>query len=121
VFPVIINTAFAVRATDPILIKCARAFCASDRDIFWKIIVPASMPVIIAGLRLAAGPAMVGVILGELFGADRGLGYLIADFGRRLQTTPMFGAILLATALSVASTAVLDLLERRVTHWQHSR
>jgi NitT/TauT family transport system permease protein len=112
-FPIILNTAFAVRSVDPVLIRCARSYCATDWAIFWKIIVPGSIPLIAAGLRLAVGPAMVGVILGELFGADRGLGYLVADHGRRLQTTPMMGAILLATTFSMVCTTLLGALPRR--------
>jgi ABC-type nitrate/sulfonate/bicarbonate transport system permease component len=118
VFPITLNTVFAVRSTDPVLIRCARSYCATDWDIFWKVIIPAAVPLIVAGLRLAVGPGMVGVILGELFGADRGLGFLVADHGRRLQTTAMFGAILLSTGLSVVFTTSLQALERRFTHWQ---
>src|SRR5690606_16424753 len=95
-----------------------RSFGANDWEVVWRVILPEAVPLIIAGLRVAVGPAMIGVILGELFGADRGLGFLIADHGRRLQTTGMFGALMLSTAFSLVVTTALMAAEARLSRWR---
>ena len=59
---------------------------ARERDLLWKVIVPASLPMVIAGLRLGIGRALTGVVVGELFGATAGLGFSIAYYGGLLKT-----------------------------------
>jgi NitT/TauT family transport system permease protein len=120
-FPVMINVLTAVRTVDPDLVNLARSFKASRAQIFWKIEFPSSMPPMFAGLRIGSTLAVVGVVVGELVGGNRGLGYLLS-FGEGQANTPMvFVAILMLTVVgSVAYLAVI-LIERRVLHYLPSR
>jgi len=120
-FPVMINVLTAVRTVDPDLVNLARSFKASRAQIFWKIEFPSSMPPMFAGLRIGSTLAVVGVVVGELVGGNRGLGYLLS-FGEGQANTPMvFVTILMLTLVgSVAYLAVI-LIERRVLHYLPSR
>ena len=77
-FPVMVNVLTAVRGVDPDLINLARAFKATRAQIFWKIEFPTSMPPMFAGLRIGSTLAVVGVVVGELVGGNKGLGYLLS-------------------------------------------
>ena len=120
-FPVMVNVLTAIRTVDPDLVNLARAFKATRAQIFWKIEFPASIPALFAGLRIGSTLAVVGVVVGELVGGNRGLGYLLS-FGEGQANTPMvFVTILMLTLVgSVAYLAVI-LIERRVLHYLPSR
>ena len=120
-FPVMINVLTAVRNVDPDLVNLARSFKATRAQIFWKVEFPTSMPPMFAGLRIGSTLAVVGVVVGELVGGNRGLGYLLS-FGEGQANTPMvFVAILMLTVVgSIAYLAVI-LIERRVLHYLPSR
>jgi NitT/TauT family transport system permease protein len=120
-FPVMINVLTAVRTVDPDLVNLARSFKATRAQIFWKVEFPSSMPPMFAGLRIGSTLAVVGVVVGELVGGNRGLGYLLS-FGEGQANTPMvFVAILMLTVVgSIAYLAVI-LIERRVLHYLPSR
>jgi NitT/TauT family transport system permease protein len=105
IFPVILNTMLGARLADAVLLRTAVSFGATGRDLFWKIVLPSAIPVILAGMRLAAGRAVVGVIAGEFFGADQGLGFLISNAGTKLRTNDLLSGVVL--------TAVLGLLVAR--------
>ncbi len=98
-FPVMVNVLTAVRTVDPDLINLARAFKATRAQIFWKIEFPTSMPPMFAGLRIGSTLAVVGVVVGELVGGNRGLGYLLT-FGEGQANTPMvFVSIVMLTVV----------------------
>ena len=120
-FPVLVNVMSAVRGVDPDLVNLARSFNASRAQIFWKIEFPASMPPLMAGLRIGSTLAVVGVVVGELVGGNEGLGFLLA-FGEGQANTPMvFVSIIMLTAIgSVAYLAVI-LAERKVLHYVPKR
>ena len=120
VFPILVNTMTGVQNVDGSLIKAARSFGANDYEIFRKISLPASLPIVVAGLRLGVGRAMVGVIVGEFFGANAGLGYRIAYFGGRMQTTEMFVFLVLVGILGVLLTQILRACEGRFANWRTS-
>lgn len=120
-FPVLVNVMSAVRGVDPDLINLARSFKASRAQIFWKIEFPASMPPLLAGLRIGSTLAVVGVVVGELVGGNSGLGFLLA-FGEGQANTPMvFVAIIMLTVIgSIAYLAVI-IAERGVLHYMPKR
>jgi NitT/TauT family transport system permease protein len=120
-FPVLVNVMSAVRSVDPDLINLARSFKATRAQIFWKIEFPASMPPLLAGLRIGSTLAVVGVVVGELVGGNEGLGFLLA-FGEGQANTPMvFVAIIMLTVIgSIAYLAVI-LAERAVLHYMPKR
>ena len=112
-FPVMVNVLTAVRTVDPDLINLARAFKATRAQIFWKIEFPASLPPMFAGLRIASTLAVVGVVVGELVGGNRGLGYLLT-LGEGQANTPMvFVSIVMLTVVGGIAYLAVILVERR--------
>jgi NitT/TauT family transport system permease protein len=116
-FPILVNVLQAMRVLDRDLINLARAYNMSKAKIFWKIMVPCSMPNLMAGLRISATLAVIGVTVGELVGGEVGLGYLIS-FGQGQADTPMvFDAIILLTVIGIAMYWVVTVIEARVLHY----
>jgi NitT/TauT family transport system permease protein len=120
-FPVMVNVLGAVRTIDRDQINLARAFNATRGELFWKIEVPASMPPLFSGLRIAATLAVIGVVVGELVGGNVGLGYLLV-FGQGQANTPMvFVVILLLTLIGLIAYIAVVLVESRVLHYLPKR
>ncbi|HZD75231.1 MAG TPA: ABC transporter permease, partial [Actinomycetota bacterium] len=116
-FIIIINTATAIRSVPVALIEMGRSFCASDWQIFRRIVIPAAMPLIMAGLRLGMGRAVKGMINGEMFIAAVGLGAVVMDAGRRFDAETILAVLLVIIAVAVATMKLVQLLDRRVTAW----
>ena len=120
-FPVMVNVLGAVRTIDRDQINLARAFNATRAELFWKIEVPASMPPLFSGLRIAATLAVIGVVVGELVGGNSGLGYLLV-YGQGQANTPMvFVVILLLTLIGLIAYIAVVLVEARVLHYLPKR
>ena len=117
-FPIAFNMMTALRTLDFSLVKMARSFGARDRQIFLTIALPASIPFLIAGLRVGAGRGLVGIVIGELYAATMGVGYLIALFGSTFQTDRLFVAVMIITLLGVSLDVLLRRLERRFELWR---
>lgn len=116
-FPILVNVLQAMRVLDRDLINLARAYNMSKAKIFWKIMVPYSMPNLMAGLRIGATLAVIGVTVGELVGGEIGLGYLIS-FGQGQADTPMvFDAIILLTLIGIVMYWGVTVIEARVLHY----
>jgi NitT/TauT family transport system permease protein len=116
-FPILVNVLQAMRVLDRDLINLARAYNMSKGKIFWKIMVPYSMPNLMAGLRIGATLAVIGVTVGELVGGEIGLGYLIS-FGQGQANTPMvFDAIILLTVIGIVMYWIVTMIEARVLHY----
>lgn len=103
---------------NPGLIRAARSFGAGETDLLWKVVLPASVPMVIAGLRLGIGRALMGVVVGELFGATAGLGYSISYYGGLLKTTEMIASLVVVVVLGVLCTQGLSALEARFDSWR---
>ena len=120
VFPILVNTITGVRTLNADFVKVARSFGASDRQIFLTVALPSSVPLLLTGLRLGLGHALVGIVVGEMYGATHGLGFLIATAGARFQTDKLMVGIILIAAAGVALTELLRLIERRFERWRPS-
>lgn len=117
-FPTLIATIVGIRSVDPDLHDLMRSLRASRWQLFWKLELPAALPMIFGGLKLSATLAVVGAVVGEFMGANAGLGYLV-NLGRGLLDTPMmFVAILLLVVIAQALYFVVATLEVRLLHWQ---
>ncbi|HEY6254380.1 MAG TPA: ABC transporter permease [Xanthobacteraceae bacterium] len=114
----IINTETGVAQVDPRLIETARSFTASERQILAKIVLPAALPIILAGMRLAIGRALVMVVVAEIYASNRGLGYLIFQAGGMYDTAQVFVGVGILAAAGVSLTALLRALERWLAPWQ---
>ncbi len=118
VFPVLLSTYSGVRTTDARLLRAARSFGADDLQIFRTLILPGSVPFIVTGLRLGVGRALIGVVVGELYAATAGIGFLISVAGNSFQTDKVFVGVLLIALVGIVSMELLGRLERRFERWR---
>lgn len=118
VFAILINTISGVKNLDQALLLQARSFCASDLQIFKTIALPGSVPFVISGLRLGLGHALIGVVVGELYAATSGVGYLIAVSGNVLQTDKVMVGVIIIAGMGVTCTAVLKRIEDHFQSWR---
>ncbi len=121
IFPILVNTITGVRTIEADFIKVARSFGATDRQMFLTVVLPSAVPMLLTGLRLGLGHALVGIVVGEMYGATQGLGYLIAVAGARFQTDRVMVGIILIAGLGVALTGLLRAIERRFERWRPVR
>ena len=119
VFPILINTNAGIKSADESLIEAARSFAATRYDIFWRVLLPSALPFIIAGFRLGIGRGLIGIFIGEMFGAQEGLGYLIALSAQMFDIPGMFVGVLILATAGVLCTAMFEYLERRIAPWRH--
>ncbi len=117
-FPICINALAGVRTTDARLLRVARSFGAPERHVFWTIILPSAIPFLLTGLRLGVGRAMVGVVVGELYAATAGVGFMITVAGASFQTDKVFVGVLIIALAGVLMIEILTRLERRVETWR---
>ncbi|MGY4506486.1 NitT/TauT family transport system permease protein [Bradyrhizobium sp. GM24.11] len=117
-WPLLLNTIAAVKQVDPLLIKSARTMGASPQQLFRKVILPAALPTIFVGIRLASASAMLVLVASEMVGAKAGLGYLIINSQYSFLIPQMYFGILGITAIGLAFNAVLEALERRFMRWK---
>ena len=116
-FPMVINTYQGVKAVDPKLLEVGRAFRCSERQLWGNIVLPAALPFIVTGIRLAVGRGMIGMVLADLYTAISGIGYLIVRTASTFQVDRMFVPIVTLGILGITLTALLRVLERRVAPW----
>jgi NitT/TauT family transport system permease protein len=116
-FPILVNVLQSMKTVDRDLVNLARAYSMSRMQIFWKIEVPASMPAMMAGLRIGATLAVIGVTVGELVGGNTGLGYLITFGEGQANTAMVFDAIVLLTLIGIVLYGAVAVIEGRVLHY----
>ncbi len=117
-FPILINTYEGVRNADKLLINVVRSFGAREWDVARLVVVPNSMPYIIAGLRLAIGRAVLGVVVAEFFGSESGLGVMMVQAAGRYQVDIVFCGLIIFAALSLVMTGLVQMVERRLNRWR---
>jgi NitT/TauT family transport system permease protein len=117
-FPILLNTISAVKTADPLLVKSARSLGFNQFRIFQKVVLPASVPQIFTGIRLAGGYALLVLIAAEFVGANSGLGFLITNSEQNFQTPTMYAAIITISLIGVVLNFVLLRVERRFSTWR---
>jgi ABC-type nitrate/sulfonate/bicarbonate transport system permease component len=117
-FPILINTYEGVRNADRGLINVVRSFGGSEWDVARLVVVPNALPYIIAGLRLAIGRAILGVVVAEFFGAEDGLGVVMVQAASRYQVDVVFAGLIVFAVLSLIMTGLVKLLEDRLGGWR---
>ena len=117
-FPVAANFFDGLRRTEPGWLDLARAMGASPWAALWRIRVPAALPALASGLRVAAAVAPIGAVVGEWVGSSAGLGFLMLHANGRMQIDLMFAALLTLAVFAVAIYFILDHLLRRALYWQ---
>jgi NitT/TauT family transport system permease protein len=118
VWPVLYNTISGVRNVDPLLVKSARSLGVRNLRLFQKVILPAAVPTIFTGVRLAGAASILVLITTEMVGAKAGLGYLILNSQFNFQIPQMYAGILTVSVIGVAFNYLLLSLERRFSTWR---
>jgi NitT/TauT family transport system permease protein len=121
VFPFIFNTYAGVRAVDRLLINVVRSLGGTEKDLYFKVIVPSVLPYIVAGARIAVGRGLIGVLVGEFFAASEGIGYAIARLGDLFALDKMFACILVIMVIAVIMTEGIRWAERAAFPWRIGR
>jgi NitT/TauT family transport system permease protein len=120
-FPVLINTIGGVKAIDRDLLRAARAFCASDRQIFITVVIPGAVPFILTGVRQAVALGLIGVVVGEMFGGSEGIGFMVNYGGQTFQTDTVFLGVVIIALAGIVLTWLADRLERHFSRWRPER
>ena len=118
-FPIVINTHQGVKNVDHRLTEVGRAFRCSERQLWIHIVLPAAVPYIVTGLRLAIGRGLIGMVLADLYTAITGIGYLISRYASTYRTDAMFVPIAALGLLGITLTSLLRFIEKRVAPWMH--
>jgi NitT/TauT family transport system permease protein len=117
-FPLVVNVMAGVRTVDETLLKCARSFGASDRQVFTSLALPSSVPFLVAGMRLALGRGLVGVVVGEMLASTAGIGHMMTLASATFQTDKMFVGLILLAGFGYSLTELLKRLEKRFESWR---
>jgi len=113
-----INTTAGVRDVDPTFTEMARSFGARESEMFIKVILPAAMPMIMAGIRLGMGRAVLGMVTGEMILAVVGFGAMLMTFSASFNSSALFATLLTIVLLAVALLALIQYLDRRLMPWR---
>ena len=118
IFPICINTWLGVTAVPKTLIEVGKSLVAPDSVILRRIILPATLPYIMAGIRLAVGRAVVAMVIAEFLTSISGLGAIIINAANNFDTATMFVPIVVLMVLAIGLNALIGLVERKVAPWQ---
>ena len=117
-WPILLNTVSAVRGVDAVLVKSARSMALPAPRLFAKVILPASVPTIFTGIRLAGSGSILVLIAAEMVGAKAGLGYLVNVSQQNFAIPQMYAAIIAISVIGLVFNQLLVALERRLTRWR---
>lgn len=116
-FPMLVNAFVGLRSVDPQELAFLRVLAASPVEIFVRLRVPSALPYLFSAARISANLALIGAVVAEWTGADRGLGRVILVANANLDLATLFAAVLVLVAIGIAVNALTGAVERRVLHW----
>jgi sulfonate transport system permease protein len=114
VIPIFVNTIAGVRGVERSWVIAARSFCAKERDVFVKVILPASLPSVIMGIRLGLSRAILGVVVGEMYQSQAGVGNQIMRYGTEFRTDYLLFEVLLVSVFGFAATSAVRVLQEKM-------
>jgi NitT/TauT family transport system permease protein len=117
-FPIIFTVMKGVRMIDKSLFELARSFGANDAQVFTTLAIPSTVPYIMAGLQIAVGRGLVGVVLGELLAAQSGVGYMMSRASATFQTDKVFVGLILLTGFGYVLTEIIKMIEKYFESWR---
>jgi ABC-type nitrate/sulfonate/bicarbonate transport system permease component len=117
-FPILVLVAGAVRDVDRTLLGVARAFGASPWQLYWKVVLPAIVPTVVAGMRLGVVFCLLGVLIVEMFAGIRGMGHVLNSLANGFQAAELFAATALVSVASIVVVLGLDAVNERLSHWR---
>jgi ABC-type nitrate/sulfonate/bicarbonate transport system permease component len=121
VFAVIVNTQQGVLNVDRRLLEVAHSFRSSERQLWGDVVIPSALPYIAAGLRLAVGRALVGMVVAEFFTSINGIGYLIVRYNNSFQPDHLLVPIVVIMSLGILLTTITRGIEHRIAPWNRAR
>jgi ABC-type nitrate/sulfonate/bicarbonate transport system permease component len=113
-----INTTAGVRNVEPSYMEMARSFGAREGELFLKVVLPAALPMIMAGIRLGMGRAVLGMVTSEMILAVVGFGAMLMTFGASFNSPALFATLLTIILLAVALLALVQYVDRRLSPWR---
>ncbi|MGB7036105.1 MAG: ABC transporter permease [Xanthobacteraceae bacterium] len=119
-FPIVVDTATGLKATPPGLLDLARALCASPLQVFFKVQMPAALPFIFAGSKVAITLAVIGAVIGEFVGSVTGLGNLVLSANSQLDGPLAWAALVWLSALGILLFGAVALVERLTMPWERA-
>jgi len=117
-FPIAVATADGLRSVDPEATKMMRTLDASRGQLLWRLEAPSALPFTFSGAKIGVTFAPIAAVFGEWVGADSGLGHLILQDNALLETSRVFAAAFLLSAMAIGLYAILAFAERRVVTWR---
>ena len=116
-WPILLNTLDGVKNIDRVLLQTARTFGLARRKIVWQVILPASSPQIMTGLRVSLPITLILVVISEMVGSTDGIGYFILDSQRRFKVAQMYAGMLSLAILGYTLNQLFNLLHRVLMSW----
>ncbi|MBI3514734.1 MAG: ABC transporter permease [Proteobacteria bacterium] len=117
-FPVMLSTAAGIRTIDPQLLLAARAMGATVPQQIGRVVIPASIPTVLTGLRLGGALTIIGVVVSEMLTSTAGIGYLVTRYRTILDSAHVFAAVFMILVLSILFDTFARYIERRTMVWQ---
>jgi NitT/TauT family transport system permease protein len=117
-FVIVINTMTGVKEVDRIFVEMARSFGAKELEIFFKVVLPAAMPAIMAGVSIGMGRAVKGMVTAEMLLTLTGIGGMIMQYGSAFATDALFAVILTILMVAMIAMKVVKIVDRRLTGWK---
>jgi NitT/TauT family transport system permease protein len=118
IFPIVVNTMAGMREADPKLVRAAQSFGANKLDVFVRILIPGSLPSIVMGMRLAVGRGVLGVVVGELYASEAGIGHQLVTYGSAMRIDRLLVYALVVSVFGYAVTSLVRAIENRVQSWR---
>ncbi len=115
---IVVNTMAGVQSVDPQLVRAVRAFGGSRADVVMKVVLPAAVPLILAGVRIGLGRALHGVVLGEMFSSNAGLGYRISYYAAHLRTADVFVPLVILVVVGILLNQLCRSFEAKLQAWR---
>jgi sulfonate transport system permease protein len=120
VFPILISTYQGVRECDRNMLEVARSFRSTEWQVWQDVLLPFALPYVTAGIRLAIGRGLVGMVIAEFYTTISGLGFMITRYANNFEMDKTFVPVIVLMALGVSLTAALKWIERRLAPWSHT-
>jgi ABC-type nitrate/sulfonate/bicarbonate transport system permease component len=118
VFPIMINAWAGVKTTEKSLLAAAKVFGASRRELYFKVVLPYTLPFIIAGIQQGIGRGLIGLVIAEIFGGSKGLGYLITRSADTFNSSLMYAVLFLLVVVSLSLIQITRMLEAYIAPWR---
>jgi ABC-type nitrate/sulfonate/bicarbonate transport system permease component len=117
-FPIMVLVIGGVRDIDPTLLTVARSYGATRWQLYWKVILPAIVPSVVAGMRLGIVFCLLGVLVVEMFAGIRGMGYVLGSLANGFRAAELFAATALVSVASIAIVLSLDVVNDKLSRWR---